>query len=285
MSLDRRNAVLFLMMTSFLWSFGGLFIKIIPWSPFVIAGIRSWISAIVFFIYMRGHVKRLNKKLIIGALIYTATLVCYVTATKLTTSANAILLQYTAPIWAAVFGYLFFKERITKLDIFSLTFVGVGIVLFFLSSIDGGMMLGNVIALLSGVAFAGIPMSLKRMPAGSDLSMVFYGNLLTGFFAVPGLMHTTVTLPSVGGILFLGVFQLGISYILYTKAVKHVSAIDAVLIPIIEPLFNPLWVFMATGEHPSILAVYGGVIVLATIVFRSLYLIRHSTVRTQRSVE
>jgi drug/metabolite transporter (DMT)-like permease len=96
-------------------------------------------------------------------------------------------------------------------------------------------------------------------------------------------MYTVVTLPSIGGILFLGIFQLGISYILYTKAVKQVSAIDAVLIPIIEPLFNPLWVFMATGEHPSILAVYGGIIVLATIIFRSLYLIRLSSIKPQRT--
>ena len=282
MNTDRKKAILLLILTSVLWSFGGLFIKIIPWSPFVIAGLRSWISAIVFYIYMRGKVKRLDKKLLFGAMTYTATLICYVSATKLTTSANAIVLQYTAPIWAALIGFFFFKEKIKKLDIISLTSVAFGIVLFFMSSLNSGMMLGNIIAIISGIAFAGIPISLKNMEAGSEFSMVFYGNLLTGFFALPGLAHTTFTLPSVGGILFLGIFQLGISYIFFTNAVKHVSAIDAVLIPIIEPLFNPFWVFLATGEMPTILAFYGGVIVLTTIVLRSVYISRRTLVNLQR---
>lgn len=275
---DRRNAIFLLILTSFFWSFGGLFIKIIPWSPFAIAGFRSLISALVFFIYMKGKVKKLDKKLFIGAMTYTATLVCYVAATKLTTAANAIVLQYTAPIWAAVFGYILFKERIRKLDIISLFTVSIGIVLFFMSSLDAGMMLGNIIGLLSGVFFAGIPMSLKRMEPGSELSMVLYGNLFTSLFALPAIPSMVVTLPSIGGILFLGLFQLGISYIFFTKAVKHVSAVDAVLIPIIEPLFNPVWVFIFTGELPSILAFYGGLIILATIVLRSIYITKNQQV-------
>ncbi|GAU77279.1 DMT family transporter [Fusibacter sp. 3D3] len=272
--MNRLQAVTLLVLTSILWSFGGVFIKLIPWSPLVIAGLRSIISAGVFFIFLKGKVRKPNQKVILGAIAYTATLILYVTATKTTTAANAILLQYTAPIWLLLISHFFLKESIRKYDVLSIIAVFIGISIFFTANIGIGQMFGNLLAILSGICMALMILCLKHSADQDEMQIIFWGNMLTFFTCLPFMQHIEVTKLSIGAILFLGIFQLGISYILYAKAIKHVSAIDAVLIPIIEPLFNPVWVMLFVHEIPSSQAIMGGIIVVFAIVSRNIYLTR-----------
>lgn len=268
--MSRSKAILLMVAASILWSFGGVFIKLLPWTSFAIAGLRSLVSATVVLIYLKGRIKRPSKHILLGTTAYTAMLILYVCATKATTAANAILLQYTAPIWLALISRIFLKEKIQRLDIMSIVTVFMGISIFFTANISVGQMFGNFLAILSGISLACVVLSLKHAKAEAEMQMIFWGNFATFIICLPLMGDVVITTHTVGSILFLGIFQLGISYIIYANAVKHVSSIDAILVPIIEPLFNPIWVIIFAHEAPSIQAVIGGIIVVMAIVARNI---------------
>lgn len=271
MEKHRRKAILYLIITSILWSTAGLFIKLVDWNPIAIAGARSGIAAIVMLFYLKKPVKHLSKTKLLGACIYASLLIFFVTANKLTTSANAILLQFTAPIWVVLFSKLFLKEEIKKYDLTTIVFVMLGMVLFFMGDLRSGTIIGNFIAILSGISMAGMVIFLKLLRDDFPVEMTFLGNIITFIIGFPFFFQYVPSFNSILGILILGIFQLGISYILYALAVKHVSAIEAILIPILEPLLNPVWVFLFTGESPGTYAFIGGVIVIIAIMSRELY--------------
>jgi drug/metabolite transporter (DMT)-like permease len=280
----RKRAILYLIITAVLWSTGGLFIKLVDLSPLAIAGARSGIAAVVMLLYMSvrhmqgksspadGKFKiHLDKINILGACSYASLLIMFVSANKLTTSANAILLQFTAPIWAALFSGWFLKEKVQKSDWLSIAAVMAGMVLFFMGDMEKGNMAGNFIAVLSGIAMAGVVLFLKLQRTGSPVEITLLGNIITFAVGLPFLFQGLPGLKGILALIVLGVFQLGISYILYTASVKHVSAVEAILIPVLEPILNPVWVFLAAGESPGIYAVIGGFIVIGAIISRSLY--------------
>lgn len=270
MDKHRKFAILYLIITSILWSTGGLFIKLVDWNPIAIAGARSGISAIVMFIYLRRPIKHFGKMKLLGACAYASLVIMFVAATKLTTSANAILLQYTAPIWVALFSGWFLKEKPSKADWITIFVVLFGMVLFFIGDIKGGSMLGNFIAVLSGVSMAG-SVTFMKLQKDSPIEMVLLGNIITFIVSVPFFFSSVPNSRSILGLLMLGVFQLGISYILYTMSIKYVSAVEAILIPVLEPLLNPVWVFLFTREAPDAFAIVGGIIVVTAIILRGLY--------------
>lgn len=268
----RTRSLVYLVLTALLWSMGGLLIKSINWNSLAIAGMRSAIAAILILAVLRRP--RINWSLaqIGGALAYAATVILFVTANKLTTAANAILLQYTAPIYVALFGAWFLKERVRWFDGVIIVAVLSGMALFFLDKLSTGHLLGNIIAILSGLSFAGMILFMRKQKNGSPLESVLLGNLLTAMIGVPFMFQGPF--PDVSGwiaLSILGLFQLGISYILYSSAIKHVTALEAILVPVIEPLLNPFWVFCLLGERPGPWALVGGVIVLFAITSRSLH--------------
>lgn len=267
----RRRAIFYLITTAILWSLGGLFIKLIDWNPMAIAGARSGVAAIVMMAYLRRPIKGFGRNKVLGALAYASLVFLFVSANKLTTSANAILLQFTAPIWVALFSKWFLKEKVRKSDWLTIIIVMLGMILFFVGDINSGNNVGNFLAVLSGVAMAAVVISLKRQDQGSPVEMTLLGNILTFLIALPFFFISRPSLETILALLFLGVFQLGISYILYAISVKHVSALEAILIPILEPLLNPLWVFLVTKEAPGDYALIGGIIVIVAIVIRSYY--------------
>ena len=273
MTRERNKALFYLIITSILWSIGGLFIKLIPWSPISIAGIRSGIAAIVMLVYVRNPTKIFNKFNILGALTYASLLIFFVSANKLTTSANAILLQFTAPIWVLLFSKLFLRETFKRYDYITVIIVMLGMILFFVGDIKSGYLIGNLIAVLSGVSMAGVVIFLKLQKEGSPVEITLLGNIITFIIALPFFKISPITINSVICIAILGIFQLGISYILYTNAIKHVTSIEAILIPILEPLLNPVWVLIFTGEAPSKYALIGGLIVLFSITLREIYIL------------
>jgi drug/metabolite transporter (DMT)-like permease len=212
---------------------------------------------------------------VLAAFFYAACTVSFVTATILTTAANAILIQYTAPIWIALFGAWFLGERATRFDWATIGLVLVGMSLFFADGLELANALGNLVALFSGVAFAAMTMSLRRQKDGSPVESIILGNLIAFVVGVPSILSAPAPTPlGWAALLGLGVLQLGCSYWLYARAIKNVSALEAVLIPVIEPILNPIWVFLVRGERPSRWALVGGVVVLSAVTLRALHGLR-----------
>jgi drug/metabolite transporter (DMT)-like permease len=265
---ERYKAISFVMVAAILWSSGGLLIKWVSWSPIAIAGARSAIAALVLLVALRRPRLTFSSAQIYGAIAYTATVILFVLANKLTTAANAILLQYTAPVYTALFGAWFLGERATRFDWITILVVIGGMVLFFLDDLATGGFWGNVCAISSGVTFASFIVLMRRQKNESPLECVFLGNILTALIGFPFMFEAMPSASSWIGLVLLGVFQLGLSHALYAVAIKHVTALEAMLISVIEPILNPLWVFLIMGEAPGPWALVGGLIVLVSVTIR-----------------
>jgi drug/metabolite transporter (DMT)-like permease len=261
------------------WSLGGLLIKSVAWPPLAVAGGRGFIAAAFLAVFAPRFRFTWSAAQIGGAVAYAATTILFVTATKLTTAANAILLQYTAPVWIALFGAWFLGERATRADWLTIAVVFCGMALFFCDDLQFVGFAGNMIALASGVAFAGMTLLLRRQKDTSAEESIFLGNLLAGAVGLPFILSAP-TLPDARGwvaLALLGIVQLGVSYLLYARAIRHVTALEAVLIPVIEPILNPVWVLLALGERPGPLSLLGGVIVLSAVTARTVHGLRAGT--------
>jgi drug/metabolite transporter (DMT)-like permease len=265
---EHFRALLLLVITAVLWSSGGLLIKSVDWHPLAISGARSLIAAAVIFLAFRRQPIRFGKIQVVGALGYVATVMMFVTATKLTTAANAIVLQYTAPIWVALFGAWFLKEKTTALDWLTIGLVFGGMILFFQDQMEAGHLLGNLLAVASGMSMTVMALSMRKQKDGSPFNSVLLGNLLAFLGGLPFMLDGGPGLTGWLAIALLGVFQLGISYVLYSVAIKHVTALEATIITMIEPVLNPIWVFLLLGEVPGPWSLAGGAIILAAIVAR-----------------
>ena len=273
---ERTKAIIMLIIASILWSTGGLLIKMVDWNPVAISGSRSFIAGMVIFVYLKKPKITMSRPQVVGAIAYASTVSLFVMANKLTTSPNAILLQYTAPAFVAVLGVWLLKEKIHWFDLVSILFVLGGMVIFFSDSSGQGNSLGNAIAVASGFFLAVVTVALRFQKEGSPVETMLLGNFLTFIVAIPFIFGGLPDLKSIMVIILLGVVQLGISYILYGLALKHVTALEAVLITVIEPLLNPFWVFTVVGEKPTFLSLLGGIVVLLGVVGRNIAFVRHT---------
>jgi drug/metabolite transporter (DMT)-like permease len=262
--------VLLLLAAAILWSLGGVLIKSIDLAPVAIAGTRSLIAMVIMSLALPGVLRRISWQTIPGAIAYAATVFLFVVATKLTTAANAIFLQYTAPIYIALISPWFLGERIKWLDwlLVLLALSGVGLFFFDRLSLQG--LSGVFAALGSGFAFAWLAVLMRRQKAGSPEAVVLLGNIVTFLIALPWTFPILRIEENGPPLLLLGVVQLTIPYLLYSLAIRHVRALDASIISIIEPILNPIWVMLATSERPAYWSIVGGSIVLATSLTRSL---------------
>lgn len=269
---ERYKGIIAAIIASVLWSTGGIFIKLINWNPMAISGSRSLIAALILLVYIRRPKFTKSKPQIIGIIAYVSTVMFFVIANKLTTSANAILLQYTAPIFVAILGVLILKEKLHWYDLVTILVVFSGMLLFFIENVSAGNTLGNIIAIFSGFSFACVTISFTLQKEGSAIDTVIFGNILTFIIAIPFMLKGLPDLKSIFFIIILGTFQLGISYIFFVYATKYLKALEVILISVIEPLLNPVWVYIFVGESPGIYAILGGIIVIAAIVIRSTYI-------------
>ncbi len=271
MEISQKKAMLLMCLCAFLWSIGGLFIKLLPWHAAVICGVRSGISAVIILLYMAKMKYRLvlNAPLVwLSGLGLMGTMFLFVFANKLTTSANAIVLQSTSPLYIMLISTIFLKVRYSRRDYIMVAVVMGGIALFFLDQLTLGGLLGNLLALCSGLTMALMFTSSSRLPDDqSSMSALVVGHTAAALAGLPFLLFTPVevTPQTVAAILILGVFQLGIPYILYAIAVRRCSPLSCSLIGMIEPLFNPVWVLLVLGEKPGFFALIGGIIVLGTV--------------------
>ena len=275
------QAVVLLLIAALCWSLGGVLIKSVDWPPLAIAGGRGLIAALFLLACCGRRLRFTWSPVQIGAAIaYAGCTVLFAAANKYTTAANAILLQYTAPIYVALLGAWFLKERPTRADWITIVAALVGISLFLYDGLQLEGMTGILLALGSGVAFAVMIVLLSRQRDTSPLESIILGNLFGFLIGLPAIFSAG-SLPDSTGIialLLLGVVQLGVAYLLYSRALRHVTALEAVLIPVIEPILNPIWVMLWLGERPSGIALVGGVIVLIAVTARALHGLRRAPV-------
>lgn len=262
---QRLKFIVFLVIAAVLWSTGGFLIKLVNWPPLAIAGARSLIAALVIGLAFRHEALSWSRVQIFGAIAYCGMVTLFVTATKLTTAANAILLQYTAPIYVALLSSWLLNEKTSGKDWLTILFTLGGMIFFFIDRVSAGGMLGNVCGIASGISFALFAIMMRKQKDGSPFGSVFLGNIFTFILGIPALTGAAFTLENCVGILLLGVFQLGVAYVFYSIAIKHVLALEATLITTLEPILNPVWVFLLVGEKPGVYSLIGGLIVLTAI--------------------
>jgi drug/metabolite transporter (DMT)-like permease len=272
--------VLLLLAAAILWSLGGVLIKSIDLTPVAIAGARSLIATVIMSLAMPGVLRKISWLTVPGAIAYSATVFLFVVATKLTTAANAIFLQYTAPIYIAMISPWFLGERTTWRDWLLVLIAMAGVGVFFLDQLSLQGLSGVVAALGSGFAFAWLTVLMRRQKTGSPEAVVLLGNMLTFLIALPWMFPILRLEENGPRLLLLGVVQLTIPYLLYSLAIRHVRALDASIISIIEPILNPIWVMLATTERPAFWSIVGGSIVLATSLGRSLLASRNIPAET-----
>lgn len=267
--MTKVTGILFIVAAAVLWSSGGILIKAVEWPPLAIAGMRSAIAAIVIRICFSGTSLSWSRAQIGAAVAYAATVMLFVSATKLTTAANAVLLQFSSPIFVAILGAVILKEKPKAADWATIGLVTAGMILFFQDQVSPGGLFGNVLAICSGVSIAFMAVLMRKQKDGAPFGSVLLGNILAFFCCLPFIV-TAPALSTKGWVVLvlLGCFQLGLPYMLYSVAIKHVSALEATLITVIEPILNPIWVLLFLGEEPGHWALVGGAVILTSITVR-----------------
>ena len=267
---NRSHTVLLLLFCVVLWSTSGVLIKLSSWQAVPLNGARSLVASLLIWGYLRRPNFTWSTAQIGGATAYALTLSTFVFATKMTTAANAILLQHTSPFWVALLGIWILKEKPRRIDWIAMFIILSGILLFFNESLTASGLAGNLLALFSGFCLALMILFLRKQKDGSPVETVLLGNLMSAAIGIPFIFSEAWTGSEVSIILFLGIVQLGIPFIIYSIVIKQLDAIEAVLIQMLEPILNPIWVALLIREIPSPLAMIGGVIVLGAVAGRAL---------------
>lgn len=265
----KNKGNLYILLTALLWSTGGLLIKFIPGNPVMINGTRSLIAFLFFCIYRKGVKLKVNKTIVSAAACLVFTNLLYVIANKLTTAANAIVLQYTAPIFVLIWYSIYRKELPNKKQCLVVVMAFAGMILFFLDQLDGGQFLGNIIAIGAGLCFSGV-FFLNSLPEASseDSSMIAFASSFV--ISIPFLSDVkALDVTAIVALFVLGIFQVGLAYVLYAKGAKLTSPVSASLIGLFEAVLNPVWVFLAFGEKVGKFALVGAVVILAAVIINT----------------
>lgn len=261
-----------LLAAALLWSLGGVMIKWVDWHPMAIAGMRSAFALPAFLLYTgRRPVFTWSRWELSGALAYAGTIISLVVATKLTTAANAILLQYTAPIYVALLAPRLLKEPTQAKDWLFVALALGGMSLFFLDQLTSAGWWGNIAGLFSGLCFALLIMCLRAQKDSSPFESVILGNFLAALICLPFMFGPPPSLEAWLTLAALGSVQLALAYYCYSLGIRTVSALSAVIITTIEPIMNPLWVVWGVGEVPGPWALVGGVLILSAVTGRGIY--------------
>ena len=267
---------LLIALTAIMWSSAGVMIKLVPWDAMSIVGLRSAFAAVVMLIYMRRPRITFTKPVLLGGVALSATMTFFILANKLTTAANAIVLQYTQPIFVILMSAMVLRTRPKGLDIGAVCVVFAGITLFFFDQLKPDAMLGNLMAIIAGFSFA-VVFIVNKMPGAQpeqSILLAYLINIVMGIpFIIMNVTWEAVPWLAVAG---MGILQLGIPYLLFGIAIRITSPVTASLIAALEPLLNPIWVMLATGEKPGAFAVAGGAVVLVTIVVYNIISMRRS---------
>jgi drug/metabolite transporter (DMT)-like permease len=276
-----QSAIWYVVIGVLLWSIGGLFIKWTSVSGYEVNLGRCFFAAITIALLTKFQALKADRFTLLASIFYVGALSFFALANKLTTAANAIFLQYTAPIYILIFAPLVLKEKFRFSDLITVAVCLGGMLLFFVDSAPNAQLspesqfIGNILALCSGVSLGGYILLLRHPQAKRQhpASSVFYGNIFACLVMLPFIIPN----PSAWSgedllaVIILGVFQIGLAYFLFTYGVTHgVRSLDASIIGFLEPLLNPIWVFLLLGEQPSRWAILGGAVIISAIVFHTL---------------
>lgn len=275
-----RKGLVLISIAAFFWSTGGLSIKLLQnLDTFQISFYRSIFAALAIVVISAAKKQKIKYSFdFISVLCFTAfagILILFVAATKLTTAANAIFLQFSAPIYLVLLEPLMFKTKFDKRNIITIVVVIFGMVLFFFGRLELGNIYGNLLAILSGICFALFTLFLKwkkQLHKSEDtISNVVLGNLLVGLICVPIIFpNFSLDISQAAILIYLGAVQIGISYMIFNEGIKYVSATESMIIATLEAIFNPIWVFFGVGETPSVYSIIGGCVILGAILWRNL---------------
>jgi DME family drug/metabolite transporter len=266
----RRKGILLIVAAALLWSTGGIGIKAIADSALKVTFYRSLFAAVALMLFLgRGVWARRQWKsttaFIIAIISYGGCLTTFVIATKWTTAANAIFLQYAGVVWVLLFSPLVVREPMRTRDAVAITVAFSGMALFFVGRFDAHGMAGNAMALFSSVFFASLILVLRREQRAAQAA-VTWGNVVCALAVLPFVAHDLSLTPRSFAVLaFLGIFQIAIAYVLFVRGLAFVTATQASLTGMLEPVSNPVWVFLFLGEKPSVFAIAGALVVLAAI--------------------
>jgi drug/metabolite transporter, DME family len=282
---SKINPMLYVLAAAIIWSTGGLFIKWTSLSGLELSFGRSLLAAITVAIFTRREGFGINGITAVASVLYAALLVLFVLATKATTAANAIFLQYTAPIYVLILEPLLYKEKFRRRDLVTVVVCIAGMSLFFIGKLRPQDVEGNLLALASGICFACYFLLLRHSKARAvnRASSVIYGNLIVVVLAAPiglkALSHLTTN--DALAVAYLGIVQIGVAYTLFTKGMAlGIRSLDAGIVGYIEPVLNPLWVFLFIGERPSTWALIGGAIIVTAVVSHTILKARESRALT-----
>ena len=269
---SETKSIIALIGAALLWSTGGVFIKLVDWNGFAIAGTRSLLASSVLLIYLRKPRINWSFPQLAAAFSSTCMMTLYVLANKMTTAANVILLHYTAPVYVAVLGWMILKERPTTDNWIALVIIVAGMLLLFAEKLSPSNIHGNMLAVLSGFSLAFFVVFMRMQKGGSPFESFFLAHLITFIISTPFIFKSP--LPGASGwlgIFMLGVFQLGFASLFFSYGIKQVSALKSMLILTLEPILNPIWVFLFAGEVPGIYAVIGGALIIIAVLFTTIY--------------
>ena len=268
--MTHRRAVVLLFISAALWSLGGVLIKSVEWPSLAKAGARSFFAALVLLAWLRRPVITFSRAQVSAAVAYAGTVSLFVVANDLTTAANAIFLQYTAPIYVVFLGHWLLGEKARKSDWVCIAVALCGIALFFRDQIDTRGAWGIAAALGSGLSFGTMVVCLRMEKNNSPATALLLGNVLTVLISIPSIAGAGLPSGSAcASLAVLGVLQLGIPYVLYSMSIQRVTALEAILIPMLEPILNPIWVALRKGEIPGPWSLCGAALVMGAVFFRS----------------
>jgi drug/metabolite transporter (DMT)-like permease len=252
-----------LVIAAVLWSTSGVVIKALPWQPLAVLAGRSLFAWLVFLLYFRRLPRRPTRWQLVTAAAYIATQFLYIWALRLTTAANAIFLQYSAPVYVVLLGYWLLREKPSRVDWLAMLIIFAGMGLFFGESLNLDSLPGALLAALSAVALALMTVGLRAQKDGQPAESYLLANTISavlGFYFV--WQEPIWTVGHWAALAYLGLLQVGVSFLLYSLAIRLIPALEATLIGTLEPILNPVWVFLFIGETPGWLAILGALLVV-----------------------
>lgn len=264
---------LMVLVAAILFSTGGAVVKATTIGAWEVAGLRSAIAAIAIFILLPEARRSWSRRTLVVGIAYAATMICFVVANKLTTAANAIFLQATAPLYVLLLGPWLLGERVHRRQLAFMALMALGMVCFFIgnqpvSATAPEPTMGNIVAAGSGLSYALLILGLRWLGRASDdpgpaISAVCCGNMIAAVVATPmAYPFGAVTVTDWAAVSFLGIFQIGVAYAFLVRGVARVPALEASLILLAEPVLSPFWAWLVHGESPTAWALLGGVVII-----------------------
>ncbi|MCC7499894.1 MAG: DMT family transporter [Bryobacterales bacterium] len=278
-SRERLKYDLLLVAAAVLFSTAGAAIKATTINSWQVASLRSLAGALALLLFLPAARRDWSVRLAPVSIAFAATLVLFAISTKLTTAANAIFLESTAPVYILLLGPLLLREKSRLADVLFILVIAVGMWLIFSGHQRSTAQavnppLGNKLAAAAGFTWACAVMGLRwmgkrRQGDAGALAMIVLANLLACAATLPMALPVRLGWTDFAAILYLGIFQVGLAYVCMTRAMPHVRAFEASVLLLVEPALNPVWTWLLRGEHPALPAVAGGGIILAATLGKS----------------